>query len=166
MWRENNTCNLTVMRCSWLGGCLLISYSIDLGKQSILYRDTNGWCPFCERVWVAISAKWIPYRKRLISLQDILEWCNTHSSRSYYSNRRRHRRRMRKIHQPTIPNHPKMNERSSGNWPTYCKHLMMPYHPHNASSIPITYPSHLPWRKWKNLSRLDFTISSEDGMPL
>ena len=22
-----------------------------------LYRDTNGWCPFCERVWVALEAK-------------------------------------------------------------------------------------------------------------
>ncbi|KAH8069298.1 glutathione transferase [Aureococcus anophagefferens] len=25
-----------------------------------LYRDTNGWCPFCERVWVALEKKGIP----------------------------------------------------------------------------------------------------------
>ena len=35
-----------------------------------LYRDTNGWCPFCERVWVCIRAKNLPYQERLISLFD------------------------------------------------------------------------------------------------
>jgi len=42
--------------------------------QLTLYRDTNGWCPFCERVWVAVRAKGIPYRERLINLQDKPEW--------------------------------------------------------------------------------------------
>ena len=25
-----------------------------------LYRDTNGWCPFCERVWIGLEKKGIP----------------------------------------------------------------------------------------------------------
>jgi len=42
--------------------------------QLTLYRDTNGWCPFCERVWVAVRAKGIPYRERLINLKDKPDW--------------------------------------------------------------------------------------------
>lgn len=37
-------------------------------------RDTNGWCPFCERVWVAIRAKGIPYQETLVPLQNKPEW--------------------------------------------------------------------------------------------
>jgi len=39
-----------------------------------LYRDTNGWCPFCERVWFALKIKNIPYRETLISLYDKPKW--------------------------------------------------------------------------------------------
>mmetsp|Transcript_16041 Transcript_16041/g.19283 ORF Transcript_16041/g.19283 Transcript_16041/m.19283 type:complete len:465 (-) Transcript_16041:87-1481(-) len=39
-----------------------------------LYRDTNGWCPFCERVWVALRVKNIPYKEQLISLQNKPDW--------------------------------------------------------------------------------------------
>lgn len=39
-----------------------------------LYRDTNGWCPFCERVWLALRIKGIPYQETLISLQNKPEW--------------------------------------------------------------------------------------------
>ncbi len=39
-----------------------------------LYRDTNGWCPFCERVWVALEKKGIPYDEVLIDLQDKPDW--------------------------------------------------------------------------------------------
>lgn len=39
-----------------------------------LYRDTNGWCPFCERVWVALRAKGISYDETLVSLQNKPEW--------------------------------------------------------------------------------------------
>lgn len=39
-----------------------------------LYRDTNGWCPFCERVWIAIRAKGLPYQETLVSLQNKPEW--------------------------------------------------------------------------------------------
>ena len=37
-------------------------------------RDTNGWCPFCERVWLAIRAKGLPYQETLVSLQNKPEW--------------------------------------------------------------------------------------------
>lgn len=39
-----------------------------------LYRDTNGWCPFCERVWVALRVKQISFRESLINLQDKPQW--------------------------------------------------------------------------------------------
>jgi glutathione S-transferase len=39
-----------------------------------LYRDTNGWCPFCERVWLCIRVKQLPYRERLVSLQNKPDW--------------------------------------------------------------------------------------------
>ena len=39
-----------------------------------LYRDTNGWCPFCERVWLILRAKGIPYDEQLISLQNKPDW--------------------------------------------------------------------------------------------
>ena len=39
-----------------------------------LYRDTNGWCPFCERVWVQLRAKGIPYREELVDLRDKPAW--------------------------------------------------------------------------------------------
>jgi len=41
-----------------------------------LYRDTNGWCPFCERVWLALEAKKIPYQERLIDLRNKPDWYN------------------------------------------------------------------------------------------
>jgi len=39
-----------------------------------LYRDTNGWCPFCERVWLQLEAKGLPYDEVLINLQDKPQW--------------------------------------------------------------------------------------------
>mmetsp|Transcript_36858 Transcript_36858/g.89312 ORF Transcript_36858/g.89312 Transcript_36858/m.89312 type:complete len:648 (+) Transcript_36858:4705-6648(+) len=39
-----------------------------------LFRDTNGWCPFCERVWLALEVKGIPYQEQLINLQNKPEW--------------------------------------------------------------------------------------------
>eukprot|EP00929_Paragymnodinium_shiwhaense_P034580 TRINITY_DN18798_c0_g1_i1.p1 TRINITY_DN18798_c0_g1~~TRINITY_DN18798_c0_g1_i1.p1 ORF type:complete len:463 (+),score=98.28 TRINITY_DN18798_c0_g1_i1:144-1532(+) len=39
-----------------------------------LYRDTNGWCPFCERVWIALREKDIPYDEVLINLYDKPKW--------------------------------------------------------------------------------------------
>lgn len=39
-----------------------------------LFRDTNGWCPFCERVWFALKIKNIPYQETLISLFNKPKW--------------------------------------------------------------------------------------------
>ena len=39
-----------------------------------LYRDNNGWCPFCERVWVALLVKGIPFEEKTLSLQKKPEW--------------------------------------------------------------------------------------------
>ena len=42
--------------------------------ELVLYRDNNGWCPFCERVWLVVRAKGIPYDEQLISLQNKPDW--------------------------------------------------------------------------------------------
>ena len=39
-----------------------------------LYRDTNGWCPFCERVWLQLEHKGLPYEEVLIDLKDKPAW--------------------------------------------------------------------------------------------
>ena len=39
-----------------------------------LYRDTNGWCPFCERVWIALEAKGVAYDEVLIDLRNKPAW--------------------------------------------------------------------------------------------
>ena len=33
-----------------------------------LYRDTNGWCPFCEKVWLQLMAKGVPFELSLIHI--------------------------------------------------------------------------------------------------
>ena len=43
-------------------------------KVLTFYRDSNGWCPFCERVWLALEIKGIPYEERLITLIDPPSW--------------------------------------------------------------------------------------------
>ncbi|MBD3885980.1 glutathione S-transferase N-terminal domain-containing protein [Phormidium tenue FACHB-886] len=40
----------------------------------LLYRDTNSWCPFCERVWFALEEKGIPYEVEFINLSDKPKW--------------------------------------------------------------------------------------------
>mmetsp|Transcript_25437 Transcript_25437/g.33215 ORF Transcript_25437/g.33215 Transcript_25437/m.33215 type:complete len:471 (-) Transcript_25437:141-1553(-) len=45
-----------------------------LQSNLILYRDTNGWCPFCERVWLYLLEKNIPFEEKLINLRDKPEW--------------------------------------------------------------------------------------------
>ena len=39
-----------------------------------LYRDTNGWCPFCEKVWLQLMAKGVPFETELVNLQDKPAW--------------------------------------------------------------------------------------------
>ncbi|MDJ0657889.1 MAG: glutathione S-transferase family protein [Crocosphaera sp.] len=40
----------------------------------VLYRDTNAWCPFCERVWLALEEKQIPFAVELIDLSNKPKW--------------------------------------------------------------------------------------------
>jgi glutathione S-transferase len=39
-----------------------------------LYRDTNGWCPFCERVWVSLMEAGIPFDEVFVDLKDKPDW--------------------------------------------------------------------------------------------
>jgi len=40
----------------------------------LLYRDTNSWCPFCERVWFALEEKEIPFATEFIDLSNKPQW--------------------------------------------------------------------------------------------
>lgn len=40
----------------------------------LLYRDTNSWCPFCERVWFALEEKGIPFETEFIDLSNKPQW--------------------------------------------------------------------------------------------
>lgn len=40
----------------------------------LLYRDTNSWCPFCERVWFALEEKGIPFATEFIDLNNKPKW--------------------------------------------------------------------------------------------
>lgn len=53
----------------------LKSISPDPEKPVLtFYRDSNGWCPFCERVWIALEIKGIPYKEQLIKLAERPDW--------------------------------------------------------------------------------------------
>ncbi|HLO84355.1 MAG TPA: glutathione S-transferase family protein [Nostocaceae cyanobacterium] len=39
-----------------------------------LYRDTNSWCPFCERVWFALEEKGILFEAEFIDLSNKPKW--------------------------------------------------------------------------------------------
>ena len=39
-------------------------------RNLVLYRDTNGWCPFCERTWLLLHQTQTPYEEKLINLRD------------------------------------------------------------------------------------------------
>lgn len=43
-------------------------------KPVLLWRDTNAWCPFCERVWMALLEKNIEFEVMFISLYNKPEW--------------------------------------------------------------------------------------------
>lgn len=40
----------------------------------VFYRDTNGWCPFCERTWLALEHFDVEYSEKLVSLQKKPQW--------------------------------------------------------------------------------------------
>ncbi|MDJ0581491.1 glutathione S-transferase family protein [Crocosphaera sp.] len=49
-------------------------HSYEGKPQVLLYRDTNAWCPFCERVWLALEEKQIPFEVELIDLRNKPKW--------------------------------------------------------------------------------------------
>ncbi|WP_250123457.1 glutathione S-transferase family protein [Chroococcidiopsis sp. CCMEE 29] len=46
----------------------------DTAPPVLLYRDTNSWCPFCERVWFALEEKGIPFATEFIDLFNKPKW--------------------------------------------------------------------------------------------
>ncbi|GAX45409.1 glutathione S-transferase-like protein [Tolypothrix sp. NIES-4075] len=46
----------------------------DTTPPVLLYRDTNSWCPFCERVWFALEEKEIPFATEFIDLSNKPKW--------------------------------------------------------------------------------------------
>ncbi len=46
----------------------------DEAPPVLLYRDTNSWCPFCERVWFALEEKGIPFETEFIDLSNKPKW--------------------------------------------------------------------------------------------
>jgi glutathione S-transferase len=48
--------------------------SPDATPPVLLYRDTNSWCPFCERVWFALEEKEIPFETEFIDLSNKPKW--------------------------------------------------------------------------------------------
>jgi len=47
---------------------------VESTKRVLLYRDTNAWCPFCERVWFALLEKGIEFDTVFIDLGAKPEW--------------------------------------------------------------------------------------------
>ncbi|MEN9520714.1 MAG: hypothetical protein RLZZ381_3302, partial [Cyanobacteriota bacterium] len=43
-------------------------------KPVLLYKDTNSWCPYCERVVFALEEKEIPYQVEFIDLGSKPQW--------------------------------------------------------------------------------------------
>lgn len=43
-------------------------------KPVLLYRDQNGWCPFCQMVWMTLIEKDVPFDSMLIDLADKPVW--------------------------------------------------------------------------------------------
>ncbi|MDZ7961894.1 MAG: glutathione S-transferase family protein [Aulosira sp. DedQUE10] len=46
----------------------------DTAPPVLLYRDTNSWCPFCERVWFVLEEKEIPFETEFIDLSNKPKW--------------------------------------------------------------------------------------------
>lgn len=47
---------------------------LGIAPPVLLYRDTNSWCPFCERVWFALEEKEIPFETEFIDLSNKPKW--------------------------------------------------------------------------------------------
>ncbi len=46
----------------------------DQKAPILLYRDTNFWCPFCERIWFALEESGIPFEMEFIDLKNKPKW--------------------------------------------------------------------------------------------
>ncbi len=53
-----------------------IQNKINSGQQApvLLFKDTNSWCPYCERVIFALEEKEIPYQVEFIDLSSKPRW--------------------------------------------------------------------------------------------
>jgi glutathione S-transferase len=76
---RNNTSARRVRRLGQSPSSAPISPSLhklpaDASPAVVLYRDTNSWCPFCERVWFALEEKEIPFVTEFIDLFNKPEW--------------------------------------------------------------------------------------------
>ena len=40
-----------------------------------LYRDTAGWCPYCEKVWLMLEEKRVPYRVEKVPMYVCIYVC-------------------------------------------------------------------------------------------
>jgi len=50
----------------------------------VLYRDDAGWCPYCQKVWLLLEEKQMPYRIEHINMRSYGEkpdWCVTYVRR-------------------------------------------------------------------------------------
>jgi glutathione S-transferase len=37
--------------------------------EVVLYRDTAGWCPYCQKVWMQLEEKRIPYKVEKVNMR-------------------------------------------------------------------------------------------------
>lgn len=37
-------------------------FGTDEEPRLIFYRDNSSWCPYCERVWLQLEEKQVPYK--------------------------------------------------------------------------------------------------------
>ena len=49
-------------------------FTIQSENAVLFYRDTNSWCPFCERIWLALLEKGIKFESVGVDLRDKPEW--------------------------------------------------------------------------------------------
>ncbi|CAG9464465.1 unnamed protein product [Pedinophyceae sp. YPF-701] len=48
--------------------------NVKSSKDVVIYRDSNSACPFCERVWLALEERGIPYDTVYIDLRATPQW--------------------------------------------------------------------------------------------